>query len=87
MVIILVCVLSEDYTWRYMIRRDIRLFPGQAVKALSGAVNGDSQQIGFFLRPIDDQVDIPDLVDVQQRGGLVQFKNVLLVTHHTENKQ
>ena len=58
---------------------DIRLFPGQAVKALSGAVNGDSQQIGLFLRPIDDHVDIPYLVDVQQRGGLVQFKNVLLV--------
>lgn len=58
---------------------DIRLFPGQAIKALSQALDGNSQKIGFFIRPVDDSMDIPTLMEVQQRAGLVRFKNVLLV--------
>ena len=58
---------------------DIRLFPGQCVKALRPTMKGRSQEIGFFVRPLDDSTDIPYLIDVQQRGGIVKFNNVLLV--------
>ncbi|MGC8660088.1 MAG: hypothetical protein ACP5U1_13545 [Desulfomonilaceae bacterium] len=59
--------------------KDIRLSPGQAIKALSKTLDGRSQAIGFFIRPVNDDMDIPPLVEVEQRAGLVRFKNVLLV--------
>lgn len=58
---------------------DVHLFPGQCVKALCRTMKGGSQDIGFFVRPIDDSTDLPYLIDVQQRGGLVKFNDVLLV--------
>ncbi|MGC8604597.1 MAG: hypothetical protein ACP5VS_13060 [Desulfomonilaceae bacterium] len=58
---------------------DIRLFPGQAVKALTRASNKDSQKIGFFIRSTDNGANNQGLESVQQRAGLVKFKNVLLV--------
>ncbi len=58
---------------------DIRLFPGQGVKALCRSSNGNSQEVGFFLRPIEDSTGRTDTVDVQQRAGLVKFNDVLLV--------
>ncbi len=58
---------------------DIRLFPGQGVKALCRSSNGNSQEVGFFLRPIEDSTGKPDPVDVRQRAGLVKFNDVLLV--------
>lgn len=58
---------------------DIRLFPGQGIKALYRDMNDNFQSIGFFARPIEDSTDVPFLKDVLQRGGLVQFNKVLLV--------
>lgn len=57
---------------------DLRLYPGQAVKALYRNTSDNTQSIGFFLRPLEPRERILSLNHVVLRGGLVQFDRVLL---------
>ena len=77
--IYLLCVLCKDHGMEIHSSEDIRLYPGQGVKALYRDMIDNFQSIGFFLRPIEDSTAVSSLEDVQQRGGLVQFHRVLLV--------
>ncbi len=77
--IYLLCVLCKDHGMEIHSSEDIRLYPGQGVKALYRDIIDNFQSIGFFLRPIEDSMGVSSLEDVQQRGGLVQFNRVLLV--------
>ncbi|MFH0957465.1 MAG: hypothetical protein V1897_02065 [Pseudomonadota bacterium] len=77
--IYLLFVLPEDNCMEIHSAEDIRLVPGQCVKALFRDTNDSFQSIGFFARPVEDSTDLSSLKDVLQRGGLVQFDRVLLV--------
>lgn len=57
----------------------LRLEPGQSLQAGFAPSSGDTDQVGFFLRPLSAVQPGNGDIGIMQRAGLIRFDDVLLV--------
>lgn len=57
----------------------VRLFPGQAMKAIFLNERNRSEQIGLFLRPVYELSSLEGATEIIHRGGLIKFDEIFLV--------